>query len=112
MVGRVAAARVAIGLEYAIEVPVAGARAQLSRLVEEAASTHERFEITRNRQRVAVLPGADDYDSLLETLDILGDSELRHDHLAGIEELSKGRGVDAGQLVSVMRKAGRPSKKG
>jgi prevent-host-death family protein len=92
-------------------LPVAEARAQLSKLVEEAASTHERFEITRNGQRVAVLLGADDYDNLLETLEILGDSDLLRDHLAGIDDLSHGRGLDAGQLASTMRNAGRPSKK-
>jgi antitoxin YefM len=92
-------------------LPVAEARAQLSKLVEEAASTHERFEITRNGERVAVLLGADDYDSLLETLAVLSDSKLLRDHLGGMEDLSDGRGLDATQLASVMRKAGRPSKK-
>jgi prevent-host-death family protein len=90
---------------------VAEARAQLSRLVEEAASTHERFEITRNGERVAVLLGADDYDSLLETLAVLSDSKLLRDHLGGIEDLSEGQGLDACQLTSAMRKGGRPSKK-
>jgi prevent-host-death family protein len=88
-------------------LPVAEARAQLSRLVEEAASTHERFEITRNGQRVAVLLGADDYDSLLETLAILADSDLVRDHLAGIEDLSRGTGLDADDLTAAMRTSGR-----
>ncbi len=52
---------------------VADARAQFSKLVESAVSTHERFEVTRNGDRVAVLLGADDCDSLIETLEILGD---------------------------------------
>mgnify|MGYP003811207623 CR=1 FL=1 len=38
--------------------------------------THERTEITRNGTRAAVLLGADDYDSMLETLDILSDATL------------------------------------
>ena len=88
-------------------LPVAEARAQLSRLVEEAASTQERFEITRNGQRVAVLLGADDYDSLLETLAVLADSDLLGEHLAGIEDLLHGQGLDAGELAEAMRAAGR-----
>jgi antitoxin YefM len=44
-------------------LPVAEARAQLSKLIDEAASTHERFEITRNGQRAAVLLGAEDFDA-------------------------------------------------
>ena len=61
---------------------VADARANFSKLVESAATTHERFEVTRNGARVAVVLGADDYDSLIETIEILGDGEA----MAGIRE--------------------------
>jgi len=54
---------------------VADARAQFSKLVEAASATHERFEVTRNGDRVAVLVGADDFDALLETIDILSDGQ-------------------------------------
>jgi prevent-host-death family protein len=88
-------------------LPVAEARAQLSRLVEEASSTHERFEITRNGQRVAVLLGADDYDALRETIAVLADADLLRDHLAAIETLKEDDILDGDQLTSVMRAAGR-----
>jgi prevent-host-death family protein len=88
-------------------LPVAEARAQLSRLVEEASSTHERFEITRNGQRVAVLLGADDYDALRETIAVLADHDLLRDHLAGIETLKQSDTLDTDELTSVMRAAGR-----
>ena len=52
-------------------ISLADARANLSRLIDSAVTTHERFEVTRNGSRVAVLLSADDYDSLIETLDIL-----------------------------------------
>lgn len=61
---------------------LADARANLSKLVESAVSTHERFDVTRNGDRVAVLLSADDYDSLIETLDILS----RPDEVAAIRE--------------------------
>lgn len=54
-------------------LPLAEVRAQLSRLVEDAERTHERVEITKNGRRAAVLLSAEDYDSLVETLDILAD---------------------------------------
>ena len=54
---------------------LAEARANLSKLVESAVTTHERFGVTRNGHRVAVLLGADEYDSLLETLDILSNPD-------------------------------------
>ena len=60
---------------YMTTLSVADARANFSKLVESAATTHERFEVTKNGARVAVVLGADDYDSLIETLEILGDAE-------------------------------------
>ena len=59
---------------------LADARASLSKHIESAATTHERFEITRNGARVAVLLSADDYDSLIETVDILSS----HEEVAGL----------------------------
>jgi antitoxin YefM len=58
---------------YMTVLSVADARASLSKHIESATTTHERFEITRNGARVAVLMSADDYDSLIETVDILSD---------------------------------------
>jgi antitoxin YefM len=88
-------------------LPVAEARARLSKLVEEAASTHERFEITRNGHRAAVLLGADDYDSLQETIAVLADLQLLHDHLEGMTALARGDSVDQETLAETMREAGR-----
>ncbi len=90
-------------------LPLAEARAQLSRLIEEAASTHERFEITRNGQRAAVLLGADDYDALQETIDVLGDSQLLHEHLEGMSALQQGDSLDHQGLAALIRGVGRPS---
>jgi len=79
----------------------------LSKLVEEASSTHERFEITRNGQRAAVLLGADDYDALQETIAVLSDSDLLQDHLAGTDMLDAGNSVEHVELAEKMRLAGR-----
>lgn len=86
-------------------LPVADARAHFSKLIDEAASTHERFEITRNGIRAAVLLGADDYDSLRETIAVLSDSELLVDHLKGIAALVNGDYVDAKELGRMMHYA-------
>jgi len=90
-------------------LPVADARAQFSKLVDEATSTHERFEITRNGQRVAVLLGADDYDSLRETIAVLGDSELLRSHVEGLAAIQAGDVVDAEGLARAMHSAARRS---
>lgn len=83
-------------------IPIATARANLSQLVEDASSTHERIEITKNGQRAAVLLGADDYDSMIETIAVLSDRDLLKDHLRGLEESSTGDVVDAAALLKLM----------
>lgn len=75
---------------YMSTIPLAEARARLSRLVDEAARTHERIEITRNGYRAAVLLAADDYDSLLETLDVLADATVVGDVRTALAEEARG----------------------
>lgn len=88
-------------------LPIADARAQLSKLIDEASSTHERIEITKNGHRVAVLLGVDDYDAILETIAVLSDSALLRVHEAGIQELANSDALDADQLAKAMKNAGR-----
>lgn len=92
---------------YMTTLPVADARAQLSKLIDEATSTHERFEITRNGYRAAVLLSADDYDMLQETIAVLADSELLSAHAEGRAAIEAGDYLDADQLAHAMRDAGR-----
>ena len=88
-------------------VPIADARAQLSKLVDEASSMHERIEITKNGHRAAVLPGVDDYDAMRETIAVLSDSTLLRAHEVGVQELANGDTVDAEQLAKAIKNAGR-----
>jgi antitoxin YefM len=88
-------------------LPVADARAQLSRLIDEATATHERFEITRNGRRAAVLLSADDYDTVQETISVLSDPELLAAHHAGRRAIDEGDFFDADQLAHAMSEAGR-----
>ncbi|NCL73865.1 type II toxin-antitoxin system prevent-host-death family antitoxin [Rhodococcus sp. YH1] len=92
---------------YMTTLPVAEARAQFSRLVDEAERTHERFEITRNGHRAAVLLGADDYDALRETIAVLAEKPLLADHLTGMAEIEAGDSLDAASLAEIMS-AGKP----
>jgi prevent-host-death family protein len=88
-------------------LPIAGVRAQLSKLVEEAGATHERVEITKNGRRAAVLLSADDYDAIMETIAVLSDSELLSDHLRGVSELESGESLTLRELANAMKVAGR-----
>ncbi|MCU1477687.1 MAG: type toxin-antitoxin system Phd/YefM family antitoxin [Subtercola sp.] len=86
---------------------VADARANFSRIVESAATTHERFEVTKNGGRAAVLLGADDYDSLIESVEILSDSETVEAIREGIREVESGEVYDVENVRAAMRTARR-----
>ncbi len=86
---------------------VADAQAPLSKLIDAASTTHERFEITRNGRRAAVLLAADDYDALREVLAVLSDGVLLAAHREGVAAIEAGDYVDADQLAHAMHEAGR-----
>jgi prevent-host-death family protein len=88
-------------------LPIADARAQLSKLVDEASSTHERIEITKNGNRAAVLMGADDYYGMRETIAVLSDPALLLAHQEGVRALSEGDVLNSVQLAKAMKNAGR-----
>lgn len=88
-------------------LPIAEVRANLSKLVDEAQRTHERVEVTRNGRRAAVLMSADDYDSLMETLDILGDAETMADIRQSEADIAAGRVSTLEEVEAEMRSRGR-----
>ena len=53
--------------------PLTEARSRLSEIVDEVASTGSTIEISRHGRPVAVVMGYEEYESLLETLNILAD---------------------------------------
>lgn len=62
--------------------PLSDVRNRLSEIVEEAATTGSDFLITRHGRPSAVIVGHDEYESMIETLNILSDPET----MAAIEE--------------------------
>jgi prevent-host-death family protein len=92
------------GIVYTTTLPVADARAQFSCLVDGAERTHERFEITRNGHRAAVLLGADGYDALRETIAVLADEARLAGHLAGVAEAQAGDTLDAADVAAFLGK--------
>jgi len=79
------------------------AQAQLARLVDKASTTHERFDITRNGTRAAVLLGADDYDAMMETVAILSDATLVKEIDKSTEDLVRGDTFTADAVRAAMR---------
>lgn len=85
----------------------ADARQNFSRLVEPAVTTHERFEVTRNGARAVVVLSADDYDALLETVDILGDADEVAAIRSGLEDITEGWLSSADEVRQSLRARGR-----
>ena len=92
---------------YMSTLSVADARARFSRLIDSAVTTHERFDVTRNGDRVAVLLSADDYDALVETIDILSHPDEVAALRAGIAELEAGDVSTEGEVREAMIARGR-----
>ncbi|MGI8522976.1 MAG: type II toxin-antitoxin system Phd/YefM family antitoxin [Nocardioides sp.] len=87
--------------------PLAEVRQDLSKIVEAAVTSHERFDITRNGKRAAVLLGADDYDSLMETLDILAEADLVRSLQAGLREAEGGEVSRHDEVVADLERRAR-----
>lgn len=75
--------------------PLTEARSRLSEIVDEVASTGSTIEISRHGRPVAVVVGYEEYESLLETLNILAD-ETTMDAIAEAE-----RDIAAGDLTEL-----------
>ncbi|MGI8945717.1 MAG: type II toxin-antitoxin system Phd/YefM family antitoxin [Thermoleophilaceae bacterium] len=56
-------------------VPFTEARARLTELLDEVNERHEHVVITRNGRPAAVVLSSEEYEALVETLEILDDSE-------------------------------------
>jgi antitoxin YefM len=56
---------------------------------------------------VAVLLGADDYDSLMETIEILSDPELMAEIREAERDIAEGRVYSSEEMRAAMRAAGR-----
>lgn len=94
-------------ITYMTVLSLADARASLSKHVDSAVTTHERFEINRNGARVAVLLSAEDYDSLLETVDILSNPEEVAALRTAIAELESGEVSSAAEVRAALIARGR-----
>lgn len=65
-------------------------RPRLPKIIDDIDSKMDRFVITRRGKPVALMMSVDDYESLLETLDILGDRGLMKKIRKAETEIGKG----------------------
>jgi len=75
-------------------VTLSEAKAHLARLLRELEQIGEPIVITRSGDPAGVLLPLDEYEGLLETLEILADEELAAAVRAGLEDVEAGRVVE------------------
>ena len=68
-------------------------RPKLSQVIDNIHKKFDRYVITRRGKPEVVMMSIDDYEGLLETLEIESDPELMADIREAKEEMKKGKGV-------------------
>jgi len=79
-------------------VTLSEAKTHLARLLAEVTEMGESFVITRSGRPAGVLLSVDEYEGLLETLEILGDPELAAAVRHGLEDADRGETVSHEEL--------------
>lgn len=77
--------------DYSETVPLSKAKASLSELVRRVREEHESFAITHRGKVEGVLLSIEEYESLIETLEILSDRDLMARLDRGLKDEKAGR---------------------
>jgi antitoxin YefM len=70
---------------------LAAVKAHFSQVIDDVAGTHERVTVTKNGSPVAVILAVEDFDSLLETLEILSDRSAVADIREAEQQMAQGQ---------------------
>ena len=83
-------------------VPLAEARQNFSALVDEATTTHQRVLVTRNGVPAIWMIADEDFESIMETLDVLADAAAMRDVAQARVDAEKGRYVTAAEMAKIL----------
>jgi len=83
-------------------VPLAEARQNFSALVDEAISTHQRVLVTRNGVPAIWMIADQDFESIMETLDVLADAAAMRDVAQSQADAQEGRHVTAAEMDKIL----------
>ncbi len=78
-------------INFSETIPVSKAKTSFSELLKRIKEHHESFAITQRGKVEGVLIGIDEYESLIETLEILSDPDLMESIRKGLEDEQKAR---------------------
>jgi prevent-host-death family protein len=81
---------------------LAAVKAHFSQIIEEVAGTHERVTVTKNGSPVAVILAVEDYESLMETLDILSDPKAMAEIRQAESQMREGETYEEDQVRAAL----------
>jgi antitoxin YefM len=81
---------------------LAAVKAHFSQVIDEVAGTHERVTVTKNGSPVAVILAVEDYESLIETLEILSDPRAVAEIRQAESRMRKGEAYDEAQIRAAL----------
>jgi antitoxin YefM len=84
-------------------IPLAEAKKSLSAIIKDVDEKYDRFTITKNGVEKAVVVSSDEFEGLLETLDILSRKDERDAIARGKEQVRKGRTISLGDFKSRLK---------
>ena len=87
---------------YMTTVPVAEARQNFSALVDQAVATHQRIRVTRNGVPAIWMIADDDFESIMETLDVLTDAVAMQDVAVSRADAAAGRYFTVAETGKIM----------
>jgi len=76
-----------------VTVPLTELRPKLPSIIDRISKYFDRYVITRHGKPEAVILSEEDYESLLETLDILSDQKLIREIKKSQDGLKRGKGI-------------------
>ncbi|MBI3579187.1 MAG: type II toxin-antitoxin system Phd/YefM family antitoxin [Deltaproteobacteria bacterium] len=89
-------------------LPVSEAKQRFTELVKNTEQSFDRFLITKNGKEAAVVMSAQEYDSLLETLEILSNTKEVRALARGLAELEQNQTVDFKEYLERKQKKNSP----
>ncbi len=84
-------------------IPLAEAKKSLSRIINDVDKKYDRFTITKNGVDKAVIISSEEFEGLLETLDILSNKEERDAIARAKEQVRKGKTVSLKDFKSRLK---------
>jgi antitoxin YefM len=81
---------------------LAAVKAHFSQVIDEVSGTHERVTVTKNGSPVAVILAVEDYESLMETLELLSDPTARAEIRQAASEMDEGNGFDETEVRAAL----------